>query len=146
MNPPEPEIDASEIRCSVLCIEDEPVDQLLVEAQLARFPNVELFKASRGKEGIQLALSQRPDLILLDMHLPDMGGLEVVRALNTQISEGLYRVILLTGDSFSIDIVKAMSLGAHEYWLKPLKFETLRNDLPRVVRAVRNSRSGSHLR
>lgn len=146
MNPPEPEIDAAEIRCSVLCIEDEPVDQLLVEAQLAHFPNVRLLKASRGKEGIQLALAERPDLILLDMHLPDMGGLEVVRALNTQISEGLYRVILLTGDNFSLDIVKAMSLGAHEYWLKPLKFETLRNDLPRVVRAARSDRLRSRAR
>ena len=145
MNPPEPE-DASEIRCSVLCIEDEPLDQLLVEAQLAHFPNIVLLKASRGKEGIQIALAERPDLILLDMHLPDMGGLEVVRALNTQISEGLYRVILLTGDSFSIEIVKAMSLGAHEYWLKPLKFETLRNDLPRVVRAARTDRLRSRSR
>lgn len=140
MNTPESEHDLADIRCKVLCIEDEPVDQMLVEAQLARFPNITQLKASKGREGIQVALAESPDLILLDMHLPDIGGLEVVRALNARIAEGLYRVILLTGDTFSLEIVKAMSLGAREYWIKPLRFETLRNDLPRALRAARNDR------
>jgi len=61
------------------------------------------------------------------MHLPDIGGLEVVRALNEEIAAGKLRVTLLTADSLSMDIVKAMSLGAYDYWVKPLnlaKFET----------------------
>ena len=129
----------------ILIVDDHEDNVEVIRARLEA-GGYQIESAADGVEALERVRQSPPDLILLDMHLPDMGGLEVVRALNTQISEGLYRVILLTGDSFSIDIVKAMSLGAHEYWLKPLKFETLRNDLPRVVRAARGDRQRSRTR
>ena len=71
--------------------------------------------------------------MLLDMHLPDISGLEVVRVLNEEIASGALRVTLLTADSLSMDIVKAMSLGASEYWLKPLTLDGLENGLRRAL-------------
>jgi CheY-like chemotaxis protein len=118
---------------TVLCIEDHAASMALVEALLERYPGVRLLKAATGREGVRLALEELPDLVLLDMHLPDIGGIEVVRALNAQIADRLLRVVLLTGDSFSIDVVKAMSLGAQEYWRKPLDLQRVTSALVRLL-------------
>ncbi len=112
----------------LLYIEDTLVNVAAVEGLLAAHPGVQLIHAATGLEGVRLAQSARPDFVLLDMHLPDIGGLEVVRRLNEQIASHGLRVTILTGDaSLSMDIIKAMSLGAYEYWIKPLDprlFET----------------------
>jgi CheY-like chemotaxis protein len=121
----------------LLCIEDHPVNMELVEALVAEFPGIELLKASTGAEGVRIAQAEHPDLVLLDMHLPDIGGLDVVRSLSEQISQDRLRVVLLTADQFSMDIVKAMSLGAHDYWLKPLTLERLQQGLAQALPAPR---------
>jgi CheY-like chemotaxis protein len=117
----------------VLYIEDNPINMELIEAALEMYPGVTLVKAQTGMEGIKLARDERPDLVLLDMHLPDIGGLEVVRALNEEIASGKLRVTLLTADTLSMDIVKAMSLGAYDYWLKPISMAKLDEALKRAL-------------
>ncbi|MDH5537947.1 MAG: response regulator [Rhizobacter sp.] len=119
----------------VLYIEDEPVHLELIEVMLAGSPGITLIKTTTGREGVRLAQTELPDVILLDLHLPDISGLEVVRSLSEQIAKRQFRVVLLTGDSFSIDIVKAMSLGAAEYWIKPITLERLESGLARVLQA-----------
>jgi CheY-like chemotaxis protein len=57
----------------------------------------------------------------------------VVRILNQQMAERQLRVVLLTSDSFSIEVVKAMSLGAQEYWPKPLTRERIESGLRRLM-------------
>ena len=64
-----------------------------------------------------------------------MGGMDVVRALQTDMADGSCQVIALTAEAFSIDIVKALSLGVREYWLKPLLADLLKSDLSRVLNA-----------
>lgn len=123
------EENAADVRGTVLCVEDEPVSLALVQAMIGEFPNIRLLSAGTGREAIRLAREEHPDLMLLDMHLPDFGGLEVVRSLNEVIAAKQLKVILLTGDLLSMDVVKAMSLGAHGYWLKPLTRERLRSGL-----------------
>ena len=122
-----------ELKGTVLYIEDNPINMDLIETALSTFPGVKLIKATTGMEGIRLARSERPDFVLLDMHLPDIGGLEVVRALNEEIANGKLRVTLLTADTLSMDIVKAMSLGAYDYWLKPLSLSKLEASLTRAL-------------
>lgn len=138
---PSPEAPAG----SVLCIEDDAVALLLVEAMLAPNPRVRLLKATSGREGVATALRELPDVVLLDMHLPDIGGLEVVRALSEPISLNRLHVILLTADSFSIDVVKAMSLGAKDYWHKPVDAARLLTGVDRALAevAARRARSGA---
>jgi CheY-like chemotaxis protein len=128
-DPPSPQ----SVLGTVLCIEDHAASMDLVEAMLARYAGVRLLKAYTGAEGIRLAQTARPDLVLLDMRLPDISGLDVVRALNQLMSERQLRVVLLTADSFSIEVVKAMSLGAHEYWPKPLTLERIESGLLRLL-------------
>lgn len=126
------DFDPSALTAKVLCIEDQDVNMLLVEAMLASAPGVQLIKATTGADGVRLARLERPDLVLLDMHLPDFGGLEVVRALSEEISDGL-KVALLTSDRLSMDIIKAMSLGAFEYWIKPIDARQLFDGLYRAL-------------
>lgn len=121
-----------DVKGKVLYIEDQEVNQVLMEAQLASLPGVTLIKATTGAEGVRMARSEKPDLVLLDMHLPDFGGLEVVRELMIEISEGL-KVALLTADTLSMDIIKAMSLGAYEYWVKPLDVKLFEAGLRRAL-------------
>ena len=117
----------------VLCIEDDPVGMAMVEAIVADFPQVRLLKAGSGREGVRLALAERPDLVLLDMRLPDISGLDVVRALSAAIAEQGLRVVLLTADTFSIEVVKAMSLGAREYWPQPRTHATAAEGRQRLL-------------
>ncbi|HMC14811.1 MAG TPA: response regulator [Albitalea sp.] len=124
----------ADLHGKVLYVEDDPINMVLVESTLQAFPGVTMIKATTGVEGIRLARSERPDLVILDMHLPDIGGLEVVRALNEEIASGHLRVALLTADTnLSMDIVKAMSLGAYDYWLKPIDVVKLEKSLRRAL-------------
>jgi len=121
------------VRGIVLYIEDEPTNFALVEALLSVHFDVRLIQAQTGHEGVRLARSERPDAILLDMHLPDISGIEVVRMLSEDIAAGDFRVILLTGDSLNIDVLKAMSLGAFEYLVKPVNLQALEAAVSRAL-------------
>ncbi len=132
----EDQVFTSEPHGTVLYIEDQDLNFLLVQAQLAAtLPGVSLIRAATGAEGVARVRADRPDLVLLDMHLPDLGGLEVVRALTLEISEGL-KVALLTADHLSMDILKAMSLGAYEYWIKPISVSQLEKGVRRGLAAA----------
>jgi DNA-binding response OmpR family regulator len=119
--------------CTVLCIEDHPVHMDVVQALLAGFAGIRLVKACTGRDGVRLAHAEHPDLVLLDMNLPDITGLDVVRELSMLISQRGLRVVLLTADSLSIDVVKALSLGAHDYWAKPIDIAHVTVRLKRLL-------------
>lgn len=65
----EPDATSDDLCGSVLCIEDDPVSRMLVEAMLEAFPAVTLRQAVNGHDGIQAALEEMPDVILLDMNI-----------------------------------------------------------------------------
>jgi len=125
--------DLADLHGCVLHIEDEPTGLLLVETILATYPGIERLQAHNGSDGIRIAKERKPDLILLDMNLPDIGGLEVVRALNEFLHSEPVRLVLLTAEDFSVEVVKAMSLGAHDYWRKPLHVELFRASLVKML-------------
>lgn len=114
---------------TVLVIEDDPISRSLVAGLLEGQPGVRLVQAASAEDGIRLAGEVAPDLVLLDMHLGAASGLDVVRALSEPIAAGRFDVVLLTGDTLSMEVLKAMSLGAREYWPKPVR-------LPRLVAAL----------
>lgn len=118
---------------SVLSIEDDAVSQTLLAGLLEGLPGVQLLQAADADEGIRLARERSPDLVLLDMHLGAASGLDVVRALSDPIAAGHFDVVLLTGDTLTMDVLKAMSLGAREYWPKPVRLPRLLAALARAV-------------
>lgn len=94
---------------------------LLVGAVLqAHLPLVALHRASTGAEAVRLARSFEPDLVLLDLRLPDRSGLEVIRELNPEISAGTFDVLVVTADKITPNEVKARALGARDVLYKPI--------------------------
>jgi DNA-binding response OmpR family regulator len=123
----------AELYGKVLYVEDVDVNYVLVEQGLARFPGVQLIRAATGHDGVRLVRSEHPDFVLLDMHLPDISGLEVVRQLSEDIALHRLRVTILTGDELTMDVIKAMSLGAFEYWIKPVNVRVLQAGVRRAL-------------
>ncbi len=128
---------AAEPHGKVLYIEDNPINFAVVEAGLARLPGVVLMHAANGHEGVRMVRAERPDFVLLDMNLGDISGLEVVRMISEDIAARRLRVTILTGNGFSMDVIRAMSLGAFEYWVKPLDPEVLEAGVRRALNGMR---------
>jgi len=106
----------------VLCVEDNPVNLLLVRELLAQRPDVRLHEAVDGRSGIDAALSDPPDLMLLDLQLPDMSGLEVLRRLRAEPSLAGCRIVALSADAMPTHIAGALREGFDDYWTKPIDF------------------------
>ncbi len=123
----------AELHGKVLYVEDVDVNYVMVEAGLASFPGIELIRATTGHDGVRQVRSEHPDFVLLDMHLPDISGLEVVRQLSEDIAARRLRVTILTGDELTMDVIKAMSLGAFEYWIKPVNVRVLKDGVRRAL-------------
>jgi len=109
-------------RHAVLYIEDNPVNALIISELLARRDDVALHLAGDGAEGLDTAMRLRPALILLDMQLPDMHGLEVMRRLRAHKITAAIPCVALSANAMPDDIALALAGGAAEYWTKPLDF------------------------
>ena len=139
--PPEPlDADAVPPRGTVLYIEDNVVNTLLVEQLLARWSDVRFVAAADGATGLQVAAALRPDLVLLDMQLPDLDGMLVLQRLREHPDLRDTPVIVLSANAMPEEIALARSQGATDYWTKPLDFQrflagvarTLASRLPAV--------------
>jgi CheY-like chemotaxis protein len=106
----------------VLYIEDNPVNALLVREMLAHRPAVTLAVAEDGQGGVRQALALRPDLILLDMQLPDIDGHAVRRALLADPRTAAIRCVALSANATPGDVEAALAAGFADYWTKPIDF------------------------
>lgn len=109
----------------VLIVDDSANALALARARLAG-ENAEIFCASSGQAGLDLARSERPDLILLDIDMPDMSGFDVCRALKEDADLNLTPVIFLSGSGQAGDKVFGLDLGAVDYVTKPFDTFELR--------------------
>jgi CheY-like chemotaxis protein len=117
----------------VLYIEDNPVNQLLMQQLLARCPTVTLQCVDTGAAGLQAVAQQTPDLVLLDMQLPDMSGLEWLQRQAAAIADGRLRVIAVSASAMSGDVAAARP-AAVDYWTKPLRLDQVVHDLASWLR------------
>jgi CheY-like chemotaxis protein len=109
----------------VLYIEDDPDNARLVGRVLKRLPGVEVIVAGTGRAGIQAAASDRPDLILLDNHLPDADGEQILSQLGAQTQAGAIPVIMVTGDSGGLAADEFIAAGAADVLTKPVDIHEL---------------------
>jgi CheY-like chemotaxis protein len=114
-------------------VEDNDVNALLVEQLLARWADVRFVRAQDGRSGLALAARLQPDLLLLDMQLPDIDGMEVLQRLKKDPATRDLRVIVLSANAMPDDLRRAKALGAHEYWTKPLAFDCFLADVSRLL-------------
>jgi signal transduction histidine kinase/ActR/RegA family two-component response regulator len=108
---------------SVLYIEDNQANVEVVSRYLRARPHVRLVTVSSGRSGIVSAISQRPDLILLDLHLPDMYGAEVLSELKSNVQTASVPVVVLSADASPGVIQRLLAHGALSYLTKPLDLD-----------------------
>lgn len=107
-------------RCKLLYIEDNPANLRLVQKILATRQDMELYTAVNAMDGLAIAAQELPNLILLDINLPDMDGFETLRRLqNNPVTQNI-PVIAVTANAMSRDIEHGMAAGFAEYLTKPL--------------------------
>ena len=125
----------------VLLIEDDDVDRMACRRALARHPayDFRVIEAETGRQGIELALSQKPDCVLLDYHLPDLDGLEFLAELRRETGEIPVPVMMLTGADNVGVAVEAMKRGARDYLVKDTNRHYLEL-LPAVIERVLRER------
>src|SRR5947209_6965393 len=99
---------------TLLVVDDEPSILTAFRRAFRNLP-VEVRTAESAAEGLALARDQRPDVIILDVQLPDMSGLEALRKLRELDARS--PVIFITGKSTTDTAIEAMKLGAYEYLL-----------------------------
>ena len=109
---------------TVLLIDDEPAIQTLVRLVLEG-EGWRVLVAGEGSQGLHLAREQHPDVILLDVALPDISGLEVCRQLKADLATSSIPIAMLTALAQETDRTAAMALGADDYVTKPWRPATL---------------------
>ncbi len=105
---------------TLLYIEDNLSNLSLIEHLLEECAPIKLISAMQGQLGIELAARHKPDLILLDVHLPDINGAEVLARLKAKARTRDIPVVVLSADATKSQINRLMSLGAEDYLTKPL--------------------------
>jgi CheY-like chemotaxis protein len=103
---------------TMLYIEDDENNIVLVERLLRRRPRIELHVAMNGRDGVQAAIDKQPGLILLDNRLPDATGGEILRELTSATATAAIPVVVLSGDSGEV-IDELLANGAAESVAKP---------------------------
>ncbi len=121
------EIDESELKARIaslviLLIDDSPDNQMLVDTVLRQY-GAQVLLASSAQEGIDMALREHVDTVLMDFQLPDLDGLEATRKLRDQ--DFINPIIFLTANAMGGERDRAIDAGANEYVAKPIHWHTL---------------------
>ena len=121
---------------TILYVEDNLSNLTLIEQLLADQPQTTLITAMQGRMALDLARQHKPDLILLDLHLPDLPGWDVLAELQKHDATRHTPVVIISADATSRQIKRLLEAGAHAYLTKPI-------DVPEFFRVIDNV-AGSH--
>lgn len=110
----------------VLAVDDIPLNLLLIQKMLSKL-NFKIKTASNGRTALESIAKERPDLILLDLMMPEIDGFEVIKRLRENPETADIKIIILSALNSSDDIVKGFNLGANDFITKPIIMEKLLN-------------------
>ena len=106
---------------SLLYVEDNPANLNLVKQLIARRPDLRLLTAVTGHLGIELARTSQPEMILMDINLPDISGIEAMKILREDPATAHIPVVALSANAMPRDIEKGLAAGFFRYLTKPIK-------------------------
>ncbi|MCV2353490.1 response regulator [Paucibacter sp. B2R-40] len=104
----------------VLYVEDDRINLVLMEEVFRRLPGWRLECAEDGAQALALLESLRPDLLLIDMNLPDMTGLELLTHLRNVARGSTLHCVALSADDLPDQVEAARAAGFSDYWVKPI--------------------------
>jgi len=122
---PAPAAEGRRLRGTILYVEDNPSNLRLVERVLAEQTALRFIPAMQGRLGLSLAREHRPDLILVDLHLPDISGEDVLREVKNDPLLARTPVIVLSADATPGQVRRLIAAGARAYLTKPLDVRQL---------------------
>ena len=121
---------------TLLYVEDNPANLKLVEQLIARRPGMRLVTAVDGNMGIQLARANQPDVILMDINLPGISGLDALRILRDDPATAHIPVVALSANAMPRDIAKGLEAGFFSYLTKPIKVKEFMEALDTALESV----------
>ena len=114
---------------TLLYVEDNPANLKLVEQLIARRPDIRLLSARDGNLGIELARAHQPDVILMDINLPGISGIEALKILREDPATAHIPVVALSANAMPRDIEKGLQAGFFRYLTKPIKINEFMDTL-----------------
>ena len=137
-------IQASTHAHTLLYVEDNPANLMLVEDLIARRPDIRLLTARDGNQGIAVARSAMPDVILMDINLPGISGIKALRLLREDLQTAHIPVVALSANAIPRDIEKGLEAGFFRYLTKPIKVHEFMATLDIALKfAKTRSRAGN---
>jgi CheY-like chemotaxis protein len=121
---------------TLLYVEDNPANLKLVEQLMARRPTIRLLTAVDGNQGIQLARAQQPDVILMDINLPGISGIEALKILRDDPVTARIPIVALSANAMKSDIEKGIAVGFFSYLTKPIKVDEFMEALDAALEAA----------
>ncbi|HXI35214.1 MAG TPA: PAS domain S-box protein [Gemmatimonadales bacterium] len=122
-------------RRTLLYVEDNPANLKLVEQLIARRPAIRLLSAMDGNMGIQLARANLPDVILMDINLPGISGIEALKILREDVSTKHIPIVALSANAMPQDVERGMTAGFFSYLTKPIKVKEFMDALDAALAA-----------
>ena len=125
---------------TLLCVEDNSANQMLVNKLIERRPDIRMLSARDGHQGIEMARVSRPDVILMDINLPGINGIQAMKLLAEDAATAHIPVIALSANAMPRDIERGLAAGFFRYLTKPIKVGEFMDTLDEAL-ALTMSRS-----
>ena len=129
---------------TVLYVEDNPANMMLVEQLIERCPDLRMITAVNGTLGIKLARSAQPTVILMDINLPGISGIKALKILREDPATAHIPVVALSANAMPRDIAKGMQAGFFRYLTKPIKIKELMDTLNAALEFAEKELVGAH--
>jgi PAS domain S-box-containing protein len=129
---------------TLLYVEDNPANLKLVERLVARRPDLRLLSAIDGNRGVELAHTCQPDVILMDINLPGISGIEALRILRDDIATAHIPVVALSANAIPRDIQKGLDAGFFGYLTKPIKVSEFMDTLNTALKFAEKDHARIH--
>jgi PAS domain S-box-containing protein len=130
----EAQAQGDEQQYTLLYVEDNPANLMLVEDLLERRPDIRLLSAREAISGIEIARATLPDVILMDINLPGISGLDALKILSKDPATAHIPVVALSANAIPRDIEKGMEAGFFRYLTKPIKVNEFMETLDMVLK------------
>jgi CheY-like chemotaxis protein len=122
---------------TLLYVEDNPANLKLIEQLIARRPDMRLLTARDGDLGIQLARANQPEVILMDINLPGISGIEALKILRADPATARIPIVALSANAMPRDVEKGLQAGFFRYLTKPIKVDEFMHTLDDVLEVAR---------
>jgi CheY-like chemotaxis protein len=129
---------------TLLYVEDNPANLMLVEDLIARRPDIRLLSAIDGNRGVEMARAALPDVILMDINLPGISGVEALRILSADPETGHIPVVALSANAMPRDIEKGLAAGFFRYLAKPVKVNEFMETLDVALKFAKQQSAGAN--